>query len=76
MDTSRTTTSRSRRYAAGAALALSSVLVLGACGDDDEGNVENELEDVGNEVGELGEDTGDAIEDGTDDMNDDGSGDG
>lgn len=67
--------SRGRRFVAGGALALSSVLVLGACGDDDEGTVddgvEEEIDDVGNELGELGEDTGDAIEEETDDMNDD-----
>lgn len=69
-----------RRALAGGVLAASSILLLGACGDDDEGTVddgvEQELEDVGNEMEDLGEETGDAVEDETDEMDDDGSSDG
>lgn len=76
IDTSTHTASRPRRYVAGAALALSSVLVLGACGDDDDGvvddDLENQVDDVTDEMGDLGEDLGDSIEDGTDDLGDDG----
>lgn len=72
--------SRGRRLVAGGALTLSSILVLGACGDDDEGTVddgvEQELEDMGNEAEDLGEETGDAVEEETDEMDDDGDSDG
>ena len=70
-------TTAGRRFVAGGVLALSSVLVLGACGDDDEGvvddGVEQEVEDTGEELEDLGEETGDAVEEETDEMDDDGS---
>jgi hypothetical protein len=76
-DTPNRSTRRARRpiaVVAAGAMSLAALTGLAACGDDDEGNVddgvEQELEDVGEEGEDLVEDTGDAIEENTDDMTD------
>jgi hypothetical protein len=76
-DTANRSTRRARRplaLVAAGALSLASITGLAACGDDDEGNVddgvEGEVEDMGEEGEDLMEDTGDAIEENTDDMTD------
>jgi hypothetical protein len=70
-------TRRARRpiaIAASGLMSLAALTGLAACGGDDEGvvddDVQNEVEDVGDEGEELVEDTGDAIEEDTDDMTD------
>lgn len=72
---------RARRplaLAAAGLLSLASLTGLAACGDDDDGvvddDVEGELEDLGNEGEDLLEDTGDAVEEDTDDLTDDDDG--
>jgi hypothetical protein len=79
MDPTTTPTKRSIRRRTGAvvatgAFALTSLFGLAGCGDDDEGvvddDVQDEVEDMGDEGEDLIEDTGDAIEEDTDDMTD------
>ena len=76
-DITNRSTRRARRpiaIAAAGLMSLAALTGLAACGGDDEGvvddDVQNEVEDVGDEGEELVEDTGDAIEEDTDDMTD------
>jgi hypothetical protein len=76
-DTPNRSARRARRPIAMAAAGLMSVAALtglAACGGDDDGvvddDVQGEVEDMGNEGEELLEDTGDAVEEDTDAMTD------